>query len=301
VPVCPCDRRHTAERGSFGAHPPSDLGRELAFTSGGDQLYRGQWDGWIAAYDARDRDRELPLGRLDWQSWKDWTDDDPPVKVERFRVKMVEVRPNLRRHGIATNLYKELFKQEGITVADLVPASLTPEGAAFRKGAQLREPSVRQEKIDQAIAFVESQPEPPGWSGDVAITTIPIGSLSSLRNHPHRGSYPVQLVPVAELLATQPTVDRESVIYLLQHGWDEPILVSRQHGRWVIEDGHHRAYAASLLGEQFIAAHVAPPQSSRTVSPRRARRLRRRRRSVPSVCRAWSRARRCPATPPPPR
>ena len=68
-------------------------------------------------------------------------------------------------------------------------------------------------------------------------------------------------MPVAELLATQPTVDREAVLYLLRHGWDEPILVSRQRGRWAIEDGHHRAYAASLLGERFIAAHVAPPQS----------------------------------------
>jgi len=116
--------------------------------------------------------------------------------------------------------------------------------------------------VDRAVAFVESQPELPGWPvGDVAIAAIPIGSLSSLRNHPGRESYPVQLVPVAELLATQPTVDREAVLRLLQDGWDDPILVSRQRGWWAIEDGHHRAYAASLLGEQFIAAHVAPPQS----------------------------------------
>lgn len=113
--------------------------------------------------------------------------------------------------------------------------------------------------LARAIAFVEAQPEPPGWSGDVAITTIPIDSRLSLRNHPHRKSYPVELVPVAELLATQPTVSRETVLYLLQHGWDDPILVSRQRGRWVIEDGHHRAYVASLLGERWIATYIAPP------------------------------------------
>jgi GNAT superfamily N-acetyltransferase len=125
--------RRLATRSADGRNP------SLTFSSGGDQLHRGQWDGWIVAYDARDSNREDPLGRLDWQSWKEWTDDEPPIQVERFRVKMVEVRPELRRRGIATALYNQLFKQEGITAADLVPASLTPEGAAFRKGAALRE------------------------------------------------------------------------------------------------------------------------------------------------------------------
>lgn len=112
--------------------PPDDLGRELKFSTGGEELHRGQWDGYVVAYDARDARREHPLGRLDWQSWKEGG-------VERFRVKYVEVRPDLRRRGVATRLYKKLFDSEGITAKDLVPASLTPEGAAFRGGARLGE------------------------------------------------------------------------------------------------------------------------------------------------------------------
>jgi len=114
-----------------------DVGRNLKFTTGGDQLHRGQWDGWITAYDARDKQYDTPLGRLDWQSWTEWSDKDPPSEVERYRVKMVEVRPDMRRRGIATRLYRELFRKEGISAANLVPAMVTPEGEAFRRGARL--------------------------------------------------------------------------------------------------------------------------------------------------------------------
>ena len=86
------------------------------------------------AYDARDKRYETPLGRLDWQSWKEWVGDE---QVERYRIKMVEVRPELRRRGIATRLYRELFKREGIKASDLVHAMVTPEGEAFRRGARL--------------------------------------------------------------------------------------------------------------------------------------------------------------------
>lgn len=138
--------------------------------------------------------------------------------------------------------------------------------ALRREGDVLNEPSPTptDRDVDRAVVFVESQPEVPGWSGDVAIATIPVDERLPHRSHPDRGSYPIQSVPVAELLATQHVVGRESVIYLLRHGWDEPILVSRQEGRWVIEDGHHRAYAASLLGERSILARVAPPPVSQT-------------------------------------
>jgi len=126
----------------------------------------------------------------------------------------------------------------------------------------MREEQSSNRDVDRAVAFVESQPEVPGWSGDVAIATIPFDARLPHRSHPDRGSYPIQSVPVAELLATQHVVGRESVLYLLRHGWDEPILVSRKEGRWAIEDAHHRAYAASLLGERSILARVAPPPVS---------------------------------------
>ena len=141
----------------------------LKFTTGGDALYRGQWDGWIVAYDARDKSYERPLGRLDWQSWKEWTNDEPPKHVERYRVKMVEVEPSCRRHGIATDLYKKLFEQEGITEAELVAVSQTPEGAAFRKGARFRQMRSRKMRDETeplaALILATSLRYPP--AGDV--------------------------------------------------------------------------------------------------------------------------------------
>lgn len=108
------------------------IGLDLKFSTGGEELYRGQWDGYVVAYDASDEMREHPLGRLDWQAWKE---NDVP----HYRVKFVEVRPDLRRRGVATSLYQKLFRDEGISAKDLDSASLTPEGAAFRGGAKLSE------------------------------------------------------------------------------------------------------------------------------------------------------------------
>jgi len=119
-------------------------------------------------------------------------------------------------------------------------------------------PNPREDQRDRAIAIVRAQPEFPGWLGDIWITTIPLEPRAPLRSHPSRKSYTIERVPVGELVAIQPNVSRKQILELLQHGWDEPILVSRQKNRWVIEDGHHRAYAASLLGHASIAAYIVP-------------------------------------------
>ena len=103
----------------------------LTFSSGGDALYRGQWDGWIVAYDKTGRQ----LGRLDWQSW-----GQPGADKPSFLIKLIEVLPEYRRRGVATALYRELFRQEGITERDLAPATQSPEGTAFRRGARLGPP-----------------------------------------------------------------------------------------------------------------------------------------------------------------
>jgi|HubBroStandDraft_2_1064218.scaffolds.fasta_scaffold16299_2 GNAT superfamily N-acetyltransferase len=108
-----------------------DRHRLSHFSSGGDALYRGQWDGWIVAYDKTGRQ----IGRLDWQSWGQPGADEPS-----FRIKLIEVLPEYRRRGVATALYRELFRQEGITERDLAPATQSPEGAAFRRGARLGPP-----------------------------------------------------------------------------------------------------------------------------------------------------------------
>ena len=187
--------------------------------------------------------------------------DGVPIRVERFRIKMVEVQPNMRRHGIATHLYKKLFEQEGITEADLVPASLTPEGAAFRKGAVLHETETDVSvAIDHAIEYVRSQPTLNlFWPDAVTISTIPFDrSVRPRVRWAQRHRYPVYNVHVADLVATQSVVGREKVIEYLENGWQEPILVEPYADKLLIADGHHRAYAASLRGDEVIGAYVAP-------------------------------------------
>ena len=104
--------------------PKFDIGDEaLSFETGGDQLYRGQYEGWIVAYVPWE---DKPVGSLEWSVYDG---DYSP----RYRVKMVKVRPDYRRSGIATELYKELFKREKISKRDLDKTMLTDEGASFKK------------------------------------------------------------------------------------------------------------------------------------------------------------------------
>lgn len=95
----------------------------LKFQTGGDALYRGQWDGWILAFVPG---RSKPVGRLDWSEYNG-----------SYQVKMVEVEPEFRRSGIATAMYRKLFKDQGISKRDLVPSMRTPEGDAFRRYAPI--------------------------------------------------------------------------------------------------------------------------------------------------------------------
>jgi GNAT superfamily N-acetyltransferase len=91
----------------------------LKIYSGGDALYKDQWDGWIEAYVPG---VDKPVGRLDWREY-----------MGKYSIKMVEVIPEYRRNGIATALYNKLFKENHITKRDLGPSLQTPDGAAFRQ------------------------------------------------------------------------------------------------------------------------------------------------------------------------
>ena len=118
---------------------------------------------------------------------------------------------------------------------------------------------MKHRSVAQAIRYVEKQPEPPGWPGDVEITTIRPGRIRTIKTAKDRNVYPLYTVNVSALTTTQPTVDRAHVIHLLRHGWSEPILIS---SAGEILDGHHRAYAASLLGLPTLA-RVVPVDDDR--------------------------------------
>ena len=66
-------------------------------------------------------ERKQPVGKLLWWTWR-----------KQYGITKVEVDPKYRRAGIATALYKELFKREGISKKDLQTTMRTPEGQAFR-------------------------------------------------------------------------------------------------------------------------------------------------------------------------
>lgn len=99
--------------------------KSIRFETGGDALYRNQYDGWIVAYVPG---LEEPVGRLDWSEYDN-----------HYTIKMVEVDPEFRRSGIATEMYRKLFKDQGITKKDLAPTMRTPEGQAFRERTVLAE------------------------------------------------------------------------------------------------------------------------------------------------------------------
>lgn len=97
--------------------------KSLRFETGGDSNARDQYDGWVMAFVPGRKD---PVGRLDWTCYKD-----------KYSIKYVSVAKTLRRTGIATEMYKQLFKSEGITVKDLGESYKTPLGKAFRDNARL--------------------------------------------------------------------------------------------------------------------------------------------------------------------
>ena len=96
-----------------------DFAYNLRFEHGGD-VNGDQWDGWIVAHVGT-----RVVGRLDWTEWRG-----------EYSVKFVEVHPDFRRTGVATQLYRELFRKQGIRASDLKGSMQTPDGHAFRRGAR---------------------------------------------------------------------------------------------------------------------------------------------------------------------
>jgi hypothetical protein len=93
--------------------------KSLHFETGSDSVARGQHDGWISVWiPGRDE-------RVGWLSWS--------LYQGRYQIKMVHVEPEFRRSGIATALYRKLFRDEHITKNDLDPTWQTDEGQALRR------------------------------------------------------------------------------------------------------------------------------------------------------------------------
>lgn len=97
-----------------------DKVQAITFTSESDSYYKDQFDETIYAHVPGE---DNPVGFLHWALYKG-----------EYSISMVEVVPKYKRTGIATALYKELFRKEKITQRDLQPSMQTEEGAAFRRG-----------------------------------------------------------------------------------------------------------------------------------------------------------------------
>lgn len=98
--------------------------KSVEFEHGGDAVGRDQYDGWIVA-------------RLPWEGNKGVGYVDYSIYQEggktKYSVKMVEVEPTYRRSGLASALYREMFRKLKITSRDLEPAFRTEDGMAFRQ------------------------------------------------------------------------------------------------------------------------------------------------------------------------
>jgi len=95
----------------------------IKFEHSGDSGPDNQWDGLINAYVSG---KKKPVGYLSWWTWKG-----------KYGVNMVWVDPAYRRSGIATELYRELFKSQNIKKTDLEGSCQTPEGHAFRRSLKV--------------------------------------------------------------------------------------------------------------------------------------------------------------------
>ena len=171
----------------------------------------------------------------------------------------VEVRPEYRRQGIATGLYVWAEQLSGLKFRRDEPHT----SAASALWNQKRRPFGLDERTHSsglsrqqrdAIEHVRSQASPPNSPDDVRITTIPYAPVAAYR----APSTVIARVRVADLVATQLSVDREIVVKYIVNGWQEPIRADLRDGKAFISDGHHRAYAASLLGNEWIDAYVDP-------------------------------------------
>jgi GNAT superfamily N-acetyltransferase len=103
--------------------------KSLTFQTGGDfqgDAATGQYDGWISAFVPG---RDKTVGTLEYTQWA------KEYGKYNYQIKMVEVDPEFKRSGVATELYRKLFKEHKITKNDLVPAYQTDEGHAFRERA----------------------------------------------------------------------------------------------------------------------------------------------------------------------
>ena len=114
-----------------------------------------------------------------------------------------------------------------------------------------------------ALRHVLAQPEYPGWEGDIRIERLASVSHNLARSFSFsdKRNAPVHCVPLGRLVTVQPNVDRKWVVHLLRNGWADPILVSTHPTDphvFIIQDGHHRAYVAALLGMPCIRAKVVP-------------------------------------------
>jgi hypothetical protein len=123
------------------SYPRPGFEKSLTFESGGDILGQ-EWKGWIFAILPYKSSREFK-GLANIGKWAPnlggvlfWGSYPHEGKI-KYYIDLVEVRPELRRTGVATTLYKYLFRKEGISKRDLESSMKTPEGISFRQRARL--------------------------------------------------------------------------------------------------------------------------------------------------------------------
>jgi len=113
--------------------------KSLKFHTDGDSM-SGQWDGVIYAVLPFEADE--PFRSEEFADTSEW-----PMNLAgilrwtryqgEYSINSVEVRPEFRRSGVASELYKKLFRDEGITKKNLQPGYQTEQGAAFRENARI--------------------------------------------------------------------------------------------------------------------------------------------------------------------
>jgi len=200
--------------------------------------------------------------------WRSWLAEHAPPSDARGKVARDDVFRMIESLG-GWPLARAAYRKDGSEARQKAAEAEAFERAigAPRQVGRARDVGAATAKAGCERAIAALQREPDYGTGDVRLRGFDLVPAHLGRSFPaeEKQSAPVRRVNLADLLAIQDSVDRQTVIDLVRQGSRRPILVTPHPRGLVIQDGHHRAYAAKLRGETTIEAKVLAASSARRV------------------------------------
>ena len=120
----------------------------------GEESFFGQTEGWVKCFHQREPN---PVFQLDWALFDNG----------KYFIQMVEVDREWRRQGVATQMYRELFRDRKISQHDLISTPKTQDGMAFRQNMRLALAPAEEYQKAKTMTKTSSKKKPhlkKGWT-----------------------------------------------------------------------------------------------------------------------------------------